>query len=173
MGNIISLNSETPVEEYIAMSNGLTDVFINVLVLSGSKLAGTDDEKRLIVYLAEKDQSITGIGTVGFEICEMPWNTQTFDECKSFLLKVIETAKSRMGWEKLEYEPNEELLLPCLQQFAVLVSKMTADDISTEAVQEWLQASAEDLDDPVVCGFPVCEKHNTLLSTFGCQICNN
>lgn len=63
MGNIISLNDKTPKSDWISMSNGLTSVFISVLGLSGSRLAQTDDEKRLIVWLLEKDQSAVGIGT--------------------------------------------------------------------------------------------------------------
>ncbi|MDE7281803.1 MAG: hypothetical protein K2N36_08720, partial [Ruminiclostridium sp.] len=92
--------------ECVRMSNGLTDVFINVLVLSGSNLAQTAEEKRLIVWLAEKDQSNAGIGTVGFDVCEMPWNIEAFKETKTFLLNVIEGAKNKSGWELLEYTPN-------------------------------------------------------------------
>ena len=52
----------------IQMSNGLTDVFFNVLVLSGSALARTDSERRLVVWLAEKDQSRMGYGAIGFDL---------------------------------------------------------------------------------------------------------
>ena len=41
------------------MSNSGTDVFINIPALSGSVIARTRSEKRLVVYLPEKDQ-ITG-----------------------------------------------------------------------------------------------------------------
>ena len=58
MANIIWLGAAEN-SQCIQMSNGLTDVFINVLVLSGSLLAHTSDEKRLIVWLAEKDQKIS------------------------------------------------------------------------------------------------------------------
>ena len=57
MGNIIDLSPSMPSPACIQMSNGLTDVFLNVLILSGSALAKTVSEKRLIVWLAEKDQS--------------------------------------------------------------------------------------------------------------------
>ncbi|MDE7225086.1 MAG: hypothetical protein K2O34_15075 [Acetatifactor sp.] len=43
----------------------MANYIINVLVLSGSELAETDSEKRMIVYLAERDQVI-GQGAVGF-----------------------------------------------------------------------------------------------------------
>ena len=153
------------------MSNGLTDVFINVLVLSGSRLAKTEDEKRLIVRFAEKDQSKVGMGAVGFDIGEMPWNTEKFAENKSFLLNVITGAEYRLGWETLDYSPNEELLFPVLKKFSELISELSAEDIVSGSLEEWLNAAGND--DPIFNGFPKCEKHGALLSCFGCQICNN
>ena len=157
--------------ECIRMSNGLTDVFINVLVLSGSALSQTPEEKRLIVWLAEKDQSKVGMGTVGFDICDMPWNGETFEENRAFLLNVIEAAKNKAGWELLDYTPNEELLFPCFDKFMQLISKIGADNIKPEVLEEWLEAATPS--DPVLLGFPKCSKHGALLSCFGCQICNN
>lgn len=170
MANIVWSGSEND-SENIGMSNGLTDVFINVLVLSGSNLARTAEEKRLIVWLAEKDQSKVGMGTVGFDLCDMPWNKETFEENRAFLLKVIEAAKNKAGWELLDYVPNEKLLFPCLDRFAQLISKIGTDNIKPEALEEWLKAANPS--DPVLAGFPKCPKHGALLSCFGCQICNN
>ena len=84
MANTIGINPQSCGRELLQMSNGLTDVFVNVLVLSGSALARTENKKRLIVWLAESDPS-----------------------------------------------------------------------------------------DPVMSGFPRCSRHQTLLSIFGCHICNN
>ena len=73
MSNIISFDGKAaPGDDSFAMSNGGTDVFINILALSGSVIARTESEKRLMVYLSEKDQ-ITGRGCDGFDIVEMPW----------------------------------------------------------------------------------------------------
>ena len=72
MANTIGINPQSCGRELLQMSNGLTDVFVNVLVLSGSALARTVSEKRLIVWLAEKDQSRMGAGTVDFDLWEMP-----------------------------------------------------------------------------------------------------
>ncbi len=166
MGNIISLKSDM-----ISLSNGLTDVFINVLVLSGSQLAVTEDEKRLVVWLAERDQSKVGMGAVGFDIGEMPWNAENFVDCKSFLLNVIRFAEQRLGWEVLDYPPNEKMFFPILEKFAEMVSALTVNDIMPYILEEWLEAAEPD--DPVLCGFPKCEKHGALLGCYGCQVCNN
>lgn len=171
MANVIRLNKKAPVDEWISMSNALTSVFIDVLALSGSHLAVTDDEKRFIVWLSEKDQSKVGIGTVGFDIDEMPWNPLTFEDDKKFLLKTTYQAKNRFGWELLGYIPNEKFIFSVLDEFAELLKQMSIEDIQKDALSEWLAAAESD--DPVLCGFPKCKKHNTLLTYFGCHICNN
>ena len=169
MGNIISLDAAG---RHFAMSNGLTSVLIDVLGLSGTRLAKTDTEKRMIVWLLEKDQSAAGGGTVGFDICEMPWNDRGFDDMKRFWLCVIEAAKRRTGWELLDYPPNEALLFPCLDRFHELISKAEPDIIDHGAVESWLCDTREDPDDPILCGYPQCPKHHVFLTVFGCHLCN-
>lgn len=93
MGNRINLNKTTPISEDLKMSNGLTSVFISVFGLSGSRLAQTDQEKRLIVWVLEKNQSFLGIGNVDFEICDMPWNSHTFDNDKIFIFSALNSMK--------------------------------------------------------------------------------
>lgn len=171
MSNTIRLNEQAPISKWISMSNGLTSVFIDVLSLSGSKLAVTDDEKRLIVWLSEKDQSKVGIGTVGFDICEMPFDRNNLEKEKLFLLKVITQAKNKLGWNCLDYTPNEEMLFLQLDLFSELISQMNINDIQRGELEKWLEAA--DKNDPVLCGFPKCKKHNTLLTIFGCHVCNN
>lgn len=170
MGNIISLDI---CKQHFSMSNGLTDVFISVLGLSGTRLAQNEIEKRMIVWLLEKDQSVVGCGTVGFDICEMPWEKASFGELKCFLLNVIEEAKKKRGWEFLDYQPNEGLLFPCLDQFYRLISITDVRMIDQAAVQGWLDDTMEEPNNPISCGYPQCQKHPVLLTEFGCYICNN
>lgn len=165
MGNHITFG-----EDSLKMSNGLTAVFIDVMTLAGTRVAQIEDEKRLIVWLAEKDQSVVGIGTVGFDIREMPWNTERFEENKRFMLSVVEAAENGTDWDKLGYQPNREMLFPALKKFAEMISQMTAADVDENKTREWL--SAAEADDPVLCGFPRCPKHETLLTCFGCLFCN-
>ena len=81
MGNIISFDGNVSENDNsLSMSNGLTDVFLDYLLVSGSELAKTDSEKILIVFLAEKQQSVIGIGNVDFDIIEMPWQKSTFEK---------------------------------------------------------------------------------------------
>ncbi len=170
MGNIISLDM---CGQHISMSNGLTSVFISTLGLSGTHLAKTDNEKRMIVWLLERDQSMIGCGAVGFDICDMPWNCPDFDETKRFLLNVIDGTKKKIGWDFLDYQPNEELLFPCLNQFYKIISILETGMLNQTSAQEWLDNSMETPDDPVVCGYPCCQKHPVFLTIFGCYLCNN
>ena len=51
MANTIYLNNK----DSMFMSNGCTDVFLTTIGLSGSRLAVTYGEKRLILWLLERD----------------------------------------------------------------------------------------------------------------------
>ena len=171
MSNIISFDGNaTHGDGSLAMPNGGTDVFINILALSGSAIAQTESEKRLTVYLSEKDQR-TGRGCVGFDIVEMPWDKETFEEDKKFMLQAINGARNKTGWEMLDYSPDEELISYYLDTFENLIKRMAADDIREYSLNHWLSLSERD--DPIHCGFPRCKKHNTFLTCFGCQICNS
>ena len=170
MSNIISFDGKVAYDDSLVMSNGGTDVFINILALSGAVIARTESEKRLTVYLSEQDQ-IVGRGCVGFDIVEMPWDKETFEEDKKFIIKVVNGARNRIGWEKLDYSPNEEIVLRYLDTFENLINRMNVDDIREDSLNDWLSKSGAD--DPVYSDFPRCEKHNTFLTCFGCQICNS
>lgn len=106
-----------------------------------------------------------GIGTVGFNICDMPWNIQTFEQDKTFLIKTASEVKNKYMWEYLDYTPNEEMLFRCIDKFIALVSNMNVDDIQPEILQQWLAIEP--------CYYGVCPKHHTLLTVFGCHVCNN
>ena len=172
MSNMICFNYKSDKEDLkddLNMSNGGTSMFINVLCLSGGRIAETESQKRFMVFLAEKNQNVCGIGTVGFDIVDMPWDKDSFDEDKAFMLRVIEGARQKLGWETLGYEPNEEFVAEYLDTFQKLIERMTAEDIIEESLTEWL--SEADENDPTRCGFPKCKIHDAYISIHGCQVC--
>lgn len=74
MGNVITFDYKSKKDDDdIVMSNGMTDVLLDYLLLSGGRIAKTDTEKRMMMFLGEKIQSVVGSGNVGFAIAEMPW----------------------------------------------------------------------------------------------------
>ena len=176
MSNFIDFKRGEHTCDDIGMSNGMTAVFISILALSGTKLAATENQKRLMVRLCEADQ-ICGIGTVSFDVCSLPWERETLDEDKAFMLRVIEGAKNKSGWEKLDYEPSEERLFPNLDKFGRLIKRVTADDINDEKIKKWYELPKwyghSKSEDPIYNGFPKCEKHGVFLTLFGCVVCND
>ena len=174
MSNMICFNyksNKDDLKDDLNMSNGGTSMFINILCLSGSRLAETESQKRFMVFLAEKNQNVIGLGTVGFDIVDMPWDRDSFDEDKAFMLRVIEGAMQKLGWETLGYKPNEEFVTEYLDTFRKLIERMTADDIIDTSLTEWL--SEADENDPTRCGFPKCKIHDTYISVHGCQVCTD
>ena len=72
------------------------------------------------------------------DVSEMPWTDTDFDDMKRFMLDVIEGARRKDGWGFLDYQPNEDLLFPCLDQFYKLISDMDLRLFHQEAAQKWL-----------------------------------
>lgn len=174
MSNMIcfNCNSDSNRMKYdLNMTNGGTSMFVNILCLSGGRLAETESQKRFMVFLAEKNQNVCGIGSVGFDIVDMPWDRNSFDEDKLFLLKVIDAAGQKLGWETLGYEPNEEFVTEYLDKFRKLIERMTAEDIIEGSLTGWLSGAGEN--DPVRCGFPKCKIHDAYISIHGCQVCTD
>ena len=172
MGNIITFDNKKDLKpNYIKMSNGLTSVFLHTLVLSGSRLAVTAGQKLLMVYLGTQNQSYRGIGTVGFDISEMPWNVHTLEQDKHFMLCAIAKAKEHLGWDLLDYQCKEEFLYPCLDTFKRLIEHLEEHDVEPAAFKSWMEDP--EINDPVSEGFPLCEKHHVYLSIFGCLICTD
>ena len=172
MSNMICFNYKSDKDDLkddLNMSNGGTSMFINVLCLSGGRIAETESQKRFMVFLAEKNQNVCGIGTVGFDIVDMPWDRNSFDDDKTFMLRVIEGARHKLGWETLGYVPNEAFVAEYLDKFQKLVECMTAENILEGSLSEWLSEAEEN--DPVRCGFPKCKIHDAYISIHGCQVC--
>lgn len=170
MSNIINRhNRHNDANEWLVMSNGLTAVFIHVLTLAASAAANGEREKELTVWLAEKDQSVVGGGTVGFAIAEMPWTRDGFAEEKQFLLDAVAAARDRTGWQVLDYEPAE-MIFECLDKFRALVEAFDHSEINAANYAEWKNVAPE-FQPPR--NFPKCPQHQVLLHWRGCVICND
>lgn len=169
MSNIICLNKNASKDEWLSMNNGTTDTFLDMLAAAGSALANTDSEKELIVWLSEHDQNVTGSGTVGFDVADMPWQTAEFEGQKRFLLTVSDTAENGDFSDILPCKPDMTYMKPFFRRFRKIVMKMTAEMVDEANRTEWIAAADEN--DPVRNGFPRCEHHGILLSVFGCRLC--
>lgn len=174
MANTISLPKEiNDVVEPIGMSNGLTSVFIEVLAISGSILAKTNREKEMIIWLAQRDQSAVGIGTVGFDIDEMPWTIDSFQNEKIFILDTISNATDGLGWENLSYKPRQDWVVNCLNQFGLMIKAFNKENVDMDNYIEWAEIEEGDDNPTIPRGYPKCVKHNIYLTCHGCVLCNN
>jgi len=149
MSNTIS-NNRFNKNNYLRLSNGATDVLIDVLVLSGSSLAQTRWQKELIIFLSLNDQEIKGQGCVGFDISDLGWEKDHFENQKKFLLKVIDSALKKKNWGKLNYKPTEEYI-SYLRRFREMKWNKEFNKIELKK----------------------CVKHNVYMHPFGCKICHS
>ena len=163
MGNIISLESIENTKP-LMMSNGSTSVFIAVLTLAGADLAVSQWERDVLSWLATNDQSIFGNGCVGFDIAELGWNSHAFSEQKDFLLNLIQRGRNRTGWERLDFQPNENVVNDMLSQFEELLSKF---DI-TRCLNKPLEWIIKPLEQTARCPIHGIYQHQA-----GCVICND
>jgi len=115
------------ISDSLKMNNGLTSVVLSVLALSGSALARTEREKDLVTWLATRDQAIYGIGTVGFDLSEIPWTHEQFEAEKHFVLKMIDAARTKLHWELLSYQPHEEWVMQRLEKLAGMIEHFKKD----------------------------------------------
>ena len=130
MSNIIRLNETAPKDEWIVMSNQGTDCFLDLLIAAAESLEKTDHQKELISFLRDR-KSINDIapGTAGFDLNEMPWQESSLREDAGFLVCVTEEAQRESVFKKLPYEADKDIILPWLQRFVSLISRMTTEDL--------------------------------------------
>ena len=122
MSNTIRRNDEEPLDQWLTMSNQGTDCFLELLLLAASALEQTPAQRGLIAFLADQ-REINRIapGTAGFDVEEMPWESDSRLEDAAFLTRVIEAAKNPSGWSKLGYVPVESIVFPWLDRFAEMI----------------------------------------------------
>ncbi len=156
---------------HMMCSNGVMDVLLTTIGLCGSDLAEQWYEKDLIVWLMEKDQSVVGLGTVGFDVSEMPWQKLYLQEQKEFFCKTLQCIKKCVGWDTLDYTPNKVLLFEKIDVLQKMIEKIVWEDVDYKDIQYWYDVC--DITEPMKNGYPMCEKHGILLSVYGCIACND
>jgi len=164
MSNTIT-NDRFNKNDYLKLSNGATDVIIDVLVLSGSSLAQTRWQKELIIFLSLNDQEIKGQGCVGFDISNLGWEMDHFEDQKKFLLKIIISALKKTNWKILNYEPVEENIFSNLRRLKEMVIKYTKKLVEQRDILTWNKEFNK-------IKFEKCVKHKVYKHPFGCKLCH-
>ena len=164
MGNIVKYGAR-PDLGCIQMSNGLTAVFVGTLALAASKLAMSDSERQLAAWVASHDQGVFGLGIVGFDVSELPWQCETFTADRGFLLSLISAARARTGWERLDYQPLEAWLQPALDAFRTFVEAFKIEHACRDEGQVWRYGQ------PLHSA--LCPIHQIYLHAHGCVLCHD
>ena len=162
MGNIIATRDQPP-ERWVRLSNGATDAVLGVLVIAGSDLAATPWQRRLISWLAGRDQTIFGRGAVGFDLEDLGWSKADFAAEQEFLRRVIATAATGHRWAALGYEPRREVVIEHLARLDALVRDLPHGAADQPTDRFWPDG------DPTA----LCPAHRVLLHPDGCLLCND
>lgn len=82
---------------------GQVDIVTAALAIGASRLARTDAQRRMAVWIASHDHVVWKgwRGMVRLELGELPWEAASFEEDRSFLLAVIDGLAGGEGLEPL------------------------------------------------------------------------
>ncbi len=163
MGNIIS-NIKVN-KNIIQMSNGLTSVFVETICLAGCDIAFENYQKDLMIWFAQRDWILTGMGFEGFDISEINWHKNQFEQQKDFIIKVIDSANNKTNWDLLSYNPHE-MIYKVFKDFKQMIIDFKIDNID-----EKNQITLLDFNNSVK-KYDKCKNHKIYLNCEGCVICN-
>ncbi|MGW0908772.1 hypothetical protein [Streptomyces sp. NPDC002853] len=123
MGNVFGGASKS-----LYLSNGGTEVFVNVLMLAVSDLADDEWDYRFASLLSLQDQNVMGRGAVGFDLRDIAWGATERERARSkdFVLRATALASSRHRWSELDYEPS--FARDYLRQFKTMVESFEPTD---------------------------------------------
>ncbi|MGW5120853.1 hypothetical protein ACWEQ8_36260 [Streptomyces noursei] len=116
-------------DQRLYLSNGGTEVFIDVLMLAVSDLADDVWDYRFAALLTLQDQNVMGRGAVGFDLQDIEWGSTPRDRTRSkdFVLRATTLALTSHRWSELGYAPA--FARDYLNQFKAMVeSFVPADD---------------------------------------------
>ncbi|MFJ4539921.1 hypothetical protein ACIP39_28735 [Streptomyces tibetensis] len=109
------------------LSNGGTEVFVEVLMLAVSALAREAWDFRFAALLTLQDQNVMGRGAVGFHLEEVDWGAGEFERARSkdFVLRATALAASGYRWSELGYHPAR--VHDYLDRFRIMVEHFTPE----------------------------------------------
>ncbi len=164
MGNLVTYDLRPDLAP-LAMSNGLTSVFIAVLSLAASALAEDDRRREIAVWIASRDQGFFGLGCVDFDLGDLPWRPESFAADRDFLLRTVDAALAETGWDRLGYEPRRDWIRDCLGGLRGLLSALTLEDATCRLDPGWGLGGKPER-------FELCPEHRVYRHVGGCVLCN-
>ena len=87
------------------------------------------------------------------------------------MLQVLDGVKEKIGWETLNYEPNEKTIFDRINSLQDMFHSIHINDINEDLTDQWLE-EAENCE-LISEGYPKCKKHGIYMSVWGCLACND
>ncbi|MFI6829589.1 hypothetical protein ACIBG5_21025 [Kribbella sp. NPDC050241] len=158
MGNAFGSSVAGP---RVRLSNGGSDVFLDVLALAACELAETGFQRGFALLLCN---SRIGLGNESFDLDELPWPPVGWEAERGFLLRVIGLAKARFRWEMLSYEP------PYAEKYLADYEEVVRDyRPPVEPVELPRMWDPE----PAATAFTRCREHGLFLGDYtDCRVCS-
>ncbi|MBE1534838.1 hypothetical protein [Actinomadura algeriensis] len=162
MGNLFTARGTSADRKELRLSNGGTDVLFDVITLAGCPLAESSWERNLVLHFADGHR--IGFGWAGFDLSSLPW-TANWPAEKAFLLRVLDLAITRHGWERLTYDPP--FAAASLRRYHAMVDRWPAPiAVRTPAPREdWRVPPPRDHLDR-------CPEHAVYQGMLGCRLCD-
>ncbi|MGI5200795.1 hypothetical protein ACQEU6_04230 [Spirillospora sp. CA-108201] len=160
MGNTFEALGTSEGDLYL--SNGGTDVFFDVLTLAGCALAGSAWESNLVLLFADGHRMSRGWD--GFDLNSLPWTANWRAE-KAFLLRVVDLAMTRHGWDLLTYDPP--FALDYLRRYRAMVDRWPAPAaVETPATRpDWSVPPPPEF-------LRRCPEHGVYEGALSCRLCD-
>jgi len=168
MGNSI-VNSST--KQIVAFSNSVTDALYSGILIEGSFLAKTNWQKRLLTFIAEKNQNVIGLGIVGIDLVKLEWNKTDFIEQKEILRTVVNLSRVKKSYNQFIYQLKEEIANRKLIEIEKLIDELSIDQITEDNFKFYTE--------PPQTQFKKCDIHKVYMNHLTverkhqCLICSN
>jgi hypothetical protein len=148
----------------ISMSNARTSLFTFAMSLAASTLAREDSEREFAVWFAARDQAVFGMGTVDFDVSEIPWQPNSFAADRDFIIRAIDRAKMGEDWKRYGWRIGA--LDDEFDAFRELVASFALADATPDPDRPWNISDSPN-------HFRLCERHAVYQHAYGCPLCND
>jgi hypothetical protein len=132
----------------LKMGSACSDTFFAVLALNSSALATTLWRRGMALWLAERDQTVKGIGANSCDVADMPWTPFSFRFEHDVLLAVIADAITGERWAHLIRAGAERRhdVIDYPAKIGNMIERFRVQHISSERRTGWRMPANEVLD---------------------------
>ncbi|AKJ31375.1 hypothetical protein AAW51_4684 [Caldimonas brevitalea] len=145
--------------------------FVPLVAAVASRLARSDEQRTLAVWLASLDRRVWGSLAEGRDVGTLPWVDARIDEQKAFLQEIVDAGRSRVCWDLFMAPGDEEDFRPLLRPLGTLgqlVAQFSPQHACRDEAIVWGYNGGR-----APATFERCHKHPVYLHANGCLWCND